>query len=273
MTLLQAMILGIVQGLTEFLPISSSAHLVLTPYLLGWEIPPEEAFVFDVLVQMGTLVAVGLYFRQDFWRIGQAWVKDLLAKKPFEHPESRLGWLILVATIPAGIFGLLVKDQVEAAFNDPLATGILLLGTALILIVSERIGKRTRNLDQLSWQDALWIGAFQALAVFPGISRSGSSIAGGLTRNLERISAARFAFLISIPIMLAAGGLAILDLAQVSNLSEYLWIVSVGFITSAVTGYLSIRWLLQFLNRNSLLYFAVYCTCLGITVVLFTLFT
>ena len=259
MTLLQAIILGIIQGLTEFLPISSSAHLVLTPYLLGWQIPVDQGFVFDVLVQMGTLIAVILYFWKDLWEVLAAVVKGLAQRQPFASAESRLGWYIVLATIPAGLFGLLVKDQVEAAFASPLATAGFLLITAAMLAAAERFGRRGRSQADFDWKDALTMGVFQALAIFPGVSRSGSSISGGMFRHLDRPTAARFSFLMSVPIMLAAGGLALLDLKDIPGLASYLPSVIGGFIAAGIVGYLSIHWLLGYLRRHSLYGFAIYC--------------
>jgi undecaprenyl-diphosphatase len=267
MTILQAILLGIIQGLTEFLPISSSAHLVIIPFLLGWEIPAAPAFVFNVLVQLGTLVAVIVYFWKDLLGITKGFIEGLLARQPFKTSQSRLGWYILLATIPAGVFGLLIKDLVEAAFNSPLATGIFLLCTAVILVIAERLSKLTRSLEEINWLDALLMGIFQALAVFPGISRSGSTMTGGLLRNLDRPSAARFSFLMSIPIMLAAGVLATLDLLEIPDLSQQIVPVTVGFLAAAVVGYLSIRWLLGYLTRHSFYSFAVYCVAAGLLTV------
>ncbi len=139
MTILQSIILGIVQGLTEFLPVSSSAHLVLVPYFLGWKIPGEQVFIFDVLVQLGTLAAVIIYFRRIIWQVIRAFVTGLVRGKPFEAFESRLGWYLILATIPAGILGVLIKDQVEAAFNSPRITGFFLIVTAIILAAAERL--------------------------------------------------------------------------------------------------------------------------------------
>lgn len=268
MTIFQAFLLGIIQGLTEFLPISSSAHLVLTPYILGWQLDPQHAFVFNVLVQLGTLVAVIIFFWKDYVRIGLAMLHGLRQRTPFQNPSSRLGWLILLATIPAGVIGLAVKDIVESAFNSPAITAVFLIVTAALLISAELIGKRLRTLEQIGWKDALWVGFFQAASIFPGISRSGATITGGMYRNLERTTAARFSFLISLPIMLAAGGLAVLDLLTIPDLSTYLPIVLIGLITSGVVGYLSIRWLLHILNRNTLYGFAVYCLVLGTAIIL-----
>jgi undecaprenyl-diphosphatase len=264
MTLLQSIILGIVQGLTEFLPISSSAHLVLVPYLLNWNIPEEEAFIFDVLVQVATLIAVIAFFWKDLVAILQAWFQGLLRRKPFEGLLARQGWFILLATLPAGVIGLALKDLVEQAFASPTITALFLLFTPALLLIAERAGRRSRSMEALNWIDALWIGLGQALAILPGISRSGATISAGMTRDLERPTAARFAFLISIPIMLAAGLLAGLDLVQMDDFTQVLPVFIPGFIAAAVTGYLSIRWLLGYLVRHSLYGFAIYCLAIAL---------
>ena len=259
MTIIQSIILGIIQGLTEFLPISSSAHLVLAPYLFGWHIPQDQIFVFDVLVQLGTLVAVIIYFWKDLIGIITAFLSGIWNRKPFADPQARLGWNLILATIPAGIIGLLLKSRVESVFSSPTWTALLLLATAGLLFMAERFGKRMRKLNQIGWVDSLWIGFSQALAIFPGISRSGATIAGAMTRDFERPAAARFSFLMSIPIMLAAGLNASLDLVKVPNLSSFLPVVLAGFISAAIVGYFSIRWLLGYLTKKPLTIFALYC--------------
>jgi undecaprenyl-diphosphatase len=214
MNIIQSILLGIVQGLTEFLPVSSSGHLVLVPHLLGWEIPADEAFAFDVLVQVATLVGVFAYFWRDLVSIITAFIQGLLRRQPFEDPQARLGWYLILATIPAGLFGLTIKEALERGFSDPISTAIQLLITAAMLVVAERVGRRNRGMDALTWKDALWMGAWQAIAALPGISRSGATITGGMIANLERPAAARFSFLMSIPVMLAAGLLATFDLLE-----------------------------------------------------------
>jgi len=269
MTIFQSILLGIVQGLTEFLPVSSSGHLVIVPYLLGWDIPAEVEFVFDVLVQVATLIAVIVYFWSDLMGIAKALITGIKKRDLFEDPQSRLGILVILATIPAGIIGVIIKPLVEAAFASPQATAIFLLVTAGLLIIAERAGNRSRDLSQLNWIDALWIGLFQALAIFPGVSRSGSTITGGMLRNLKREPAARFSFLMSIPIMLAAGTLATFDLRNIADLSSNLLVFIPGFIAAAVIGYLAIRWFLHYLTHRSLYVFAVYCiflSCLTLAV-------
>lgn len=268
MTLIQSIILGIVQGLTEFLPISSSAHLVLIPDLLGWNIPEAQVFPFGVLVQMGTLIAVILYFWSDLWKIIKAFVKGLIDRKPFEDPNARLGWFIILATIPAVFSGMLFKSKVEAAFNDPNATAYFLFGTAALLVLAETISKRSRNLMSMTWFDALWMGLFQAISIFPGISRSGSTIAGGMTRNMDRASAARFSFLMSIPVMLGAGVVSISDVLKVPDLGSFLPMILVGIVVALLVGYLSIHWLLGFLTKRSFYWFALYCVLFGALVLI-----
>ena len=260
MTLFQAFILGIVQGLTEFLPISSSGHLVLVPFLFGWELNPEQVFPFDTLVQMGTLVAVIIYFWKDLVSIVIAVFKGLAHRKPFGTQDARLGWLLVLATIPAGLAGLLLEDMVEAAFHSARATAFFLLVTAALLLIAEWLGKRSREMDSMTWKDALWIGLAQVLSLFPGVSRSGSTIAGGMTRDLKRSDAARFSFLMSVPIMLAAGGYSVYKLLKMPGLADFLPVMAVGFLTAGLVGYLSIRWLLGYLQNHSLKGFAIYVT-------------
>ncbi len=266
MTLLQSILLGIVQGLTEFLPISSSGHLVIVPYLLNWDIPPNDAFIFDVLVQVATLLAVVVYFWEDLLGIGRAFVHGLVQRKPLEDPQARLGWLLVLATFPAGIIGLLLKDAVEEAFANPLTTALFLLVTSLLLLLAERLGRREKDLQGLTWLDALWIGLAQALAIFPGISRSGATITGGMARHLQRPEAARFSFLMSIPIMLAAGLSAALDLLDMPGFTRLLPVYLPGFLAAAVVGYLSIRWLLGYLARRPMYVFSIYCAALALLV-------
>jgi len=271
MNFLQAILLGIVQGLTEFLPISSSAHLVIVPYLLNWTFPEKQKFVFDVLVQVGTLLAVIIFFWKDLISIMQAFFLGLWKKQPFTDAQSRLGWLLILATIPAGLIGLFLKEMVEAAFNSPVATALSLYGTAILLVAAEYFGHRTRSLEHIHWLDALWIGLAQAISIFPGISRSGATITGGMLRQLDRPAAARFSFLMSIPIMLAAGLLSTFDLVKIPGLSEFLPVLGLGFVTSAVVGYFSIRWLLSFLIRHSFKSFVIYCASAATLVLLIAL--
>lgn len=269
MTLIQAIILGIVQGLTEFLPISSSGHLVALPYILNWDLPTKQMFVFDVLVQLGTLAAVIVYFWKDLIAIIKGFFQALFAGKPFSTHEARMGWLLIVATIPAGLAGIFLNDLVEQAFSSPLVAGIALLVTALMMLVAEKVSKQIGDLKDVNLGTALVMGLMQVLALLPGISRSGSTISGGMVRNLKRESAGKFSFLMSIPIMLAAGGLSTYQMVtEVPDLASFLLVMAAGFLTAMVVGYVSIRWLLKFLVNHSLVYFSIYCAALGSFIIL-----
>jgi undecaprenyl-diphosphatase len=258
MTLSYALLLGILEGLTEFIPVSSTAHLLIAQKLLN--IPSSEAmFAFLVLVQIGPLAALILYF----WKELIVLVKAFFAR-PFATPENRLAWYILIATIPALLAGVLLKKVVEGLFQNPLfEAAIRLFAAAILLSLAEWLGKRTRNLDSMTRLDALIVGSFQILAVFPGASRSGSAISGGMLRGFDRPSATRFAFLMSIPVMLAAGGYESLSVLKLHGMSTFLPLLAVGFLVAAVVGWLSIRWLIGYVSRHSLYGFAAYCAAIG----------
>lgn len=263
MTIFQAIILGILQGVTEFLPVSSSGHLVIIPFLLGWVFPADQIFPFDVLIQISTLIAVIAFYWNDLIQIAKAMLTGLKDKKPFAEIQARTGWLAILATIPAGVVGLLFKEQIENIFSRPDIASALLIVTAIFLFLSEMIGKKSRNINSLNWLDAVVMGISQAVSIFPGISRSGSTISGGLVRNLDRKTAGQFTFLMAIPIMAAAGLLSFIDLIKIPNLSQFLPVMIVGFITSGIVGFFSIRWLLKYIATHSLVPFAIYCLILG----------
>jgi undecaprenyl-diphosphatase len=258
MSVVQALLLGIIQGLTEFIPVSSTAHLLIGQRLLGLG-AGEAVFAFLVLVQMGTLLALVVYFWKDLWALVRAF-----PARPFSTPLNRQAWFILIATLPALLAGLLLRPLVQALFRAPLIEAAIRLATAaLLMALAERLGRRTRKLESMGGFDALFVGLMQALAVFPGASRSGSTISGGLLRGFDRPAAARFAFLISIPVMLAAGAYETLELIRMPGLSAFLPILLAGFLAAAVFGWLAIRWLLGYLSRHSLTVFAVYCAVLA----------
>lgn len=260
MNILQAILLGIIQGLTEFIPVSSTAHLLIAENLL--KIKPDDgaAFAFNVLVQLGTTLALVIYFWQDLLALLKAFFA-----KPFSTPENRLAWYIIIATIPALLAGVLLKKLVADLFGTPLtAAAIRLFAAAILLTLAERFGRRTRSLETMTWLDALFIGMMQIISVFPGASRSGTTISGGMFRGFDRPAAARFAFLMSVPIMLAAGGYETLSLLKdASGLGQFMPLVGAGFVASAIVGWFSIKWLLGYLNKHSLYTFAMYCAVLG----------
>ncbi|HMR98044.1 MAG TPA: undecaprenyl-diphosphatase UppP [Anaerolineales bacterium] len=258
MTLFHALLLGIIQGLTEFIPVSSTAHLLIGQKLLG--IPADDAmFSFLVIVQLGTLVSLFAFYWKDLISIAKATIN-------FRHAtfDRNLGFYIIIATVPALLAGYLLKDAVEAMFQQPLLqASIRLFSAAILLTLAETLTKKNRTLESMTWLDALFVGVMQIIAVFPGASRSGTTIAGGMFRGFDRPSAARFAFLMSVPVMLAAGGYELLDVIQMPNLAEFLPLLAVGFATAAVIGWFAIKWLIHYLSHRSLYVFAVYCAVVG----------
>jgi undecaprenyl-diphosphatase len=269
---LQAFILGIVQGLTEFIPVSSTAHLLVAQHLFGIPAENPALFAFNVLVQLGTILSLIIYFWKDLLAIIVDTLKNLGGVGKFNSlPENaKMGWYIVIATIPALLAGVLLKKYVEILFTIPLVeAAIRLFAAAILLTLAETFGKRNRRLAAMTWLDALFVGVMQVIAVFPGASRSGTTISAGMFRGFDRPSAARFAFLMSVPVMLAAGAYETLGLIKdhTAGLASYLPLIGIGFITAAVVGWLAIRWLLNFLNTKSLYIFAVYCAVAGLVCV------
>jgi len=261
--------LGIIQGLTEFIPVSSTAHLLIGQVLLGIQ-ADEKIFPFHVIIQLGTLLALLLFFWHDILRILVAVSLGIRNRKPFGTHESRLGWLVLVATLPALLAGYLLKDVVQRVFADPLTqAAVRLLVSAALLASVEYFGHHVRTLESASWLDALTVGLFQVLALFPGASRSGATIAGGILRGFDRPSAARFAFLMSAPILLAAGAYETVEVIKLPGTHAFLPYLLTGFITAAVVGWVAIKWLMAYLNDHSLYGFAVYCAALGAIILYF----
>ncbi|HMD79728.1 MAG TPA: undecaprenyl-diphosphatase UppP [Anaerolineales bacterium] len=258
MNFLHALILGIIQGLTEFIPVSSTAHLLIGQQLFG--IPADDAmFSFLVIVQLGTLISLFAFYWKDLLGIAQATLDFRRST-----PERNLGIYIIVATIPALIAGYLLRDAVESLFTQPmLQASIRLFSAAILLTLAEMLTRKNRTLESMTWLDALIVGLLQIIAVFPGASRSGTTISGGMFRGFDRPSAARFAFLMSVPVMLAAGGYEMLDVIRMPNLGEFLPLLAVGFVTAAIVGWFAIKWLIDYLSKRSLYVFAIYCGVVG----------
>jgi undecaprenyl-diphosphatase len=271
MNLFHAFILGIIQGLTEFIPVSSTAHLLIAQSLLG--IPSGDAmFSFLVLVQLGTIVSLIVFFWKDLLTIVVDTLKNLGGIRNFNSlpQNAKLGWFIVIATIPALLAGALLKDLVEMLFKTPMfEASIRLFAAAVLLALAEYFGKRTRKLESMNWLDALVVGLMQVVAVFPGASRSGTTIAGGMFRGFDRPAAARFAFLMSVPVMIAAGAYQSLDVLKMPNLGQFLPLIAVGFVTAAVIGWFAVKWLIGYLNKHSLYVFAGYCAVVGVVILVF----
>lgn len=269
MSFLEAVVLGIVQGLTEFLPVSSSGHLRIVPELFGWDDPGTA---FTAVIQLGTMAAVVIYFWADLWRITLAWFRDVpravrwVRRQPTEPAErdAKLGWYLIVATIPIGIFGLLFQDQIETGARDLRLIAGALIVMGLLLLLAEKVGTRRKELDDVTTREGLAIGLAQSLALIPGVSRSGSTITAGLFLGLGRAAAARFSFLLSIPAVVLSGLFQLKDIGAGDGVG--LGPTVVATLVSFAVGYAAIAWLLKYLTSHSTLIFVVYRVGLGLLV-------
>ncbi|MCC7550478.1 MAG: undecaprenyl-diphosphatase UppP [Methanobacterium sp.] len=263
MDIIQAIIMGMVQGLTEFLPISSSAHLVIVPELMG----VKSSLAFDTILHVGTLVAVVGYFWSDILAMIKAFVSSLLDlfrgnfKEGLKDDEfKRLAWLIIIGSIPTGLMGIFLKDQFESLFSSTVAVGFFLIITGLILWGSERMPKGEKEVKELSFKDGILAGVAQGCAIAPGISRSGATIATGLFLGFDRKLAARFSFLLSIPAILGA---ALIQVKDITSMDTGLAVLIAGFISATIFGYLAIKFLIGYIQKHSLMVFAYYCWIVG----------
>jgi undecaprenyl-diphosphatase len=251
--------MGIVQGLTEFLPVSSSGHLIVVPFLLGWKDPFIDSLAFSVMLHLGTLLALLVFFRADWLRLIPAWFASLRDRSIAGNPDRRLAWLLVVSTIPAVIAGVLLNDLAERTFRSANLVAVTLVIGALILWVAERLGTRTRTIADLEVPGALGIGIAQALALVPGISRSGISISAGLYFGLDRESAARYSFLMATPIIAGAG---LFELRKVisgeAGVDVSLVPLAAGMVAAFVSGWFAIAGLLRFLRTNATTAFVIY---------------
>jgi len=254
-----AVVLGIIQGLTEFLPISSSAHLLLVPWVFGWD---HLGLTFDVALHIGTLLAVLIYFRRDFLQLTLSALRSL-ARKPVagteEEPGRQVAWAIVIGTIPALAVGGLFEGTIEKVFRSPIVTVVTLSVFGLFLLLADRYGAKTRDADSVRWTDGLLIGCAQAVALIPGVSRSGVTITAALLLGLARRDSARFSFLLAGPVVLLAGLKAVFDLWQSGGPEPHLVTpFAVGIIVSFVTGFICISGFLRFLQKKDFVPFAIY---------------
>lgn len=249
--------LAVVQGLTEFLPISSSAHLILPSQVLGW---PDQGLAFDVAVHVGTLTAVMWYFRREVYRLTLAWCSDTVRGRVGD--DSGLAWAVIAGTIPAGLAGLLLNDFIETELRSGLVIAASTIGFGLVLWWSDAVGRQTRDLPALTMKDAIVVGLAQALALIPGTSRSGITITAALFLGLKREAAARFSFLLSIPLILAAGLLKTLELTEQGGATDWTAIL-LGTLVSFISAVVCIHLFLKFLERLGMMPFVIYRLLLG----------
>ena len=257
--LLKAVVLGVIQGLTEFLPISSSAHLRIFPELFGWGDPGAA---FTAVIQIGTELAVLIYFRKDIWRIGSAWVRSLFRPEYRGTIDARMGWYIIVGSLPIVVLGVLLKDIIEDDFRNLWIIGTTLIVMGVVLGIADRVGRTDRVLGKLTMKDAVLMGAAQAMALIPGVSRSGATISMGRFLGFEREAATRFAFLLAIPAVVGAG---LFELKEIPNGDNtYGWGPTItATVVSFVVGYAAIAWLLRYVSTRSYTPFVIYRILLG----------
>jgi undecaprenyl-diphosphatase len=274
MSWFESLILGLVQGLTEFLPISSSAHLRLTAAFSGWEDPGAA---FTAITQIGTEVAVLIYFRKDIVNIVSAWCRSLVNKEMRRDHDAQMGWLVIVGSIPIGVLGVTLKDQIEGPFRDLRITATMLIVMGIVLGVADRMAardetggkhrvpKQRKTLDQLNVRDGLLYGICQAMALIPGVSRSGATISGGLLMGYKREAAARYSFLLAIPAVLASGGYELKDAMEGGHVS---WGPTIfATIVAFVVGYAVIAWFMKFISTKSFMPFVWYRIALGVVII------
>ena len=261
MSAFEAIVLGIVQGLTEFLPISSSGHLRIFPALVGWDDPGAS---FTAVIQLGTMAAVVLYFREDLWRIGTTWLRSLRNPSLRRSLDARLGWYLIIGTVPIVVFGLLFSDQIKSGARDLRLVGTTLIVLGLVLALAERVGTRTKTIDDLDTRDGIIYGVAQSAALVPGVSRSGATITAGLFLGYTRPDAARFSFLLSVPAIVGSGLWELRDIGEGN--SPGLGATLLATLVSFVVGYAAIAWLLRWLGSHSTMIFVVYRIVLGVLV-------
>ena len=269
MTLFQALFLGILQGITEFVPISSSGHLVLVRWLLGWG---EPDLTYDIVVHVGTLVAVVGHFWRDLLALVRGWLESLRLRR-WHTPQAKIAWLLLISAIPGGLLGVLFSDYFEALFGSPRGVSLLLIVTGVILLTSEWLSKRQSAMEDIRLADALIMGLAQGCAIAPGISRSGATIAAGLLRGLRRAEAARFSFLMLLPITAGAAGLQLYRLLTDAGAAQSAVgapQLLIGLAAAAISGVLAIRFLLAHLTQRGLRPFAAYCFIAGLVCFILT---
>ncbi len=263
MSAIEAIVLGLVQGLTEFLPISSSGHLRIVPAFFGWDDPGAA---FTAVIQLGTMAAVVLYFRRDLARIALAWAHELRAPYRARSHEANLGWFIILGTIPISVFGLIFSEQIESGARDLYLIGSALILFSFVMLLAERFGSRRRELTELNMRDGLFIGFAQALALIPGVSRSGATISAGLFRNLDGAAAARYSFLLSVPAVVLSALFEMREIGHGDGASVEATIIAA--VAAFISGYAAIAWLLRYLATHTLAAFIAYRIPLGVLVLI-----
>ena len=264
---LEALVLGVVQGLTEFLPISSSAHQSIVGQFFGGE---DVGSAFTAITQLGTEAAVVLYFRRDIWLIIRSWVGSLTGTVPRDNPEARMGWLVIIGSVPIVVLGLLFQDSIDTVFRNLWVTVAMLAGFGVVIGIADRLARDARPLESLSWRHGVLFGLAQSLALIPGVSRSGATIAAGLAMGYQRVAAAKYAFLLAVPAVVGSGFFKLADITN--DPVEPAWgPIALATVVSFVIGYAVIAWLLRYISTHDFLPFVVYRIVLAAVVALLLL--
>ena len=264
MSTLEAIVLGLVQGLTEFLPISSTGHILFVPALAGW---PDPGAAFSAVIQLGTMAAVLVYFRNDLWRMAVAFVKSFAGDRPLwrsSDSDARLGWYIVIGTIPISIIGIVFKDQIENNVRTLTLVAIVMILFSFVLMAADLKGAQNRDEKELTLRDGIIIGLFQALALIPGVSRSGSTISGGLFLGLNRESATRYSFLLSVPAVVLSGVFELRKIGDSTGASVGVAPTVIATVLAFVSGYFAIAFLLRFVRTHNFSVFVIYRVAVGV---------
>ncbi|MDB5171095.1 MAG: undecaprenol kinase [Candidatus Saccharibacteria bacterium] len=264
MGILDAIILGIIEGITEFLPVSSTAHLTIAEKVLGYSINSADITAFTAIIQIGAILATLLYFRKDLWQIVTGWIAGMLDSKKRTTKDYRFGWAVIIGSIPIGIIGLLFKDQIEHNLRSLWLVGIALIAWSGVMWLADKTAKQTRHEANVTWKDTLIIGATQCLALIPGVSRSGATMSAGLFRGLDRVTVTRLSFFLSIPALLAAGLLETVSKSGDISAGVGWGPTIVATVISFIVAYLSIGWLLKFIAKHTYSVFIAYRLVLGV---------
>ncbi len=268
MNIWQAILLGVIEGLTEFLPISSTGHLTIAEKLLGYSISDPDITAFTAIIQVGAVVATLVFFRKDIKRVFIGWINGILNTKKRKTNDYRFGWAVIIGSIPIGIVGFLFKDQIETTLRNLWLVGFSLILWSFVMWLADRKAKQNRHESDVTWKDTLFIGVAQCLALVPGVSRSGATMSAGLVKGLDRVAVTRLSFFLAIPALLAAAALQ--SFSQFDNISTGVgWGPTiVAIITSFIVAYLTIDWLLKFISRHNYSVFIIYRLALGGLIIL-----
>ncbi len=267
MDLWQAVVLGVVEGLTEFLPVSSTGHLTIAEQLLGLRVDDPGVTAFTAIVQLGAIAAVLVYFRDDVVRLARAWLRGLRDPAARASPDHRLAWYVIVGSVPIGVVGFLARDVVSGSLRSLWVVAVALIAWSAVMVAAERVSSRLphrRDEEHLTLGDALWVGVLQCVALVPGVSRSGATISAGLLRGLTRVTATRLSFFLSVPALVAAGAYEALSQASAVSATVGWGVTAVGTLVSLVVAYVSIAWLLRLVSSYPITVFVGYRVVLGV---------